>query len=347
MYERPRFVRSAELREACDKLPPGDTLHAFLARGFWKLHSLHHPAHKCAVFKQDLNYQWLHYTFDDAAAELFWANFDDHAGQQETNYRLDQQAAKKAGKGKTRHYRLAMPLHNLMQKAAGIEPNAWNFQVSHAAAKASVLFSTYMDEVFSCLDLLRRKAAAQPAAPNAGLVQQAAPGDRRRGKSALEMRLQATLSANVDSLLPPEDREVVLTMARAVCVSQKAQCMRHSDVRHLRPVIVLQLEPERLSNNSPRALRLLHLLGLGTAALSTNATGAKCVFFTKLPQERLEDEAVQASIRALKLAAPFQTAPLPVVLQHKKANQPEVVFPSCNDAAVAETMAATVRAISG
>lgn len=116
MYERPRFVRSAELREAYDKLPPGDTLRAFLARGFWKLHSPNHPAHRGAQFKQDLNYQWLHYTFDDAAAELFWANFDDHAGQQETNYRLGQQAAKKAGKGKTRHYRLPCPCATLCRK---------------------------------------------------------------------------------------------------------------------------------------------------------------------------------------------------------------------------------------
>lgn len=56
---------------------------------------------------------------------------------------------------------------------------------------------------------------------------------------------------------------------------------------------------------------------------------------------------MQASIRALNLGAPFQTAALPVVLQRKKANQPEAIYPFGSDAGVAEPMAATARAIAG
>lgn len=125
MYERPCFVRSTQLIEACDRIP-APTLHSHLAKTFWPIHCAHHPGHKLATFVKDLNYSWLHHRFTPEAAMSFWSNFDDHAGQQEENYRLDQQAAKRAGKGKTRHYRLALPLRNLMQSAAGTPPQRWS-----------------------------------------------------------------------------------------------------------------------------------------------------------------------------------------------------------------------------
>lgn len=82
---------------------------------------------------------------------------------------MDQQAAKKAGKWKTRHVRLALPLHNLMQVAAGTTPANWQYQIYEAAIQASVTFSTWMDEVFSKLDMLRSTAPgeARPPGPDA------------------------------------------------------------------------------------------------------------------------------------------------------------------------------------
>ena len=340
MYEHPRFVRSTELREACDKLPAELTLHQFLAKTFWPLHCVHHPAHKRAQFTQDLNYTWLHYSFAPEAAELFWENFDDHAGQQESNYRLDQQAAKKAGKGKTRHFRLALPLHNLLQKANDVQPENWDCRVSADAARASVLFSTYMDNVFACLDLIRRKPL--PAPPNAAEAP-GPPAERRRPKSALEHRLVETLQADAATLLQEPGRQIVVTMARAVCTSQKAQCMRHSDVHHLKPVIALNLPTDTLALNSPSAFRLLQILGLGAASLSTNSTGVKCMFFAKLPEEMLQHDLVQKSITALQLPSPFSTAAAAVVRQHKKANQADIVFPDATNPEQAAKMAAAAE----
>ena len=108
-------VRAAQLREACAAIR-GATLHSFLAHHFCNLHVAHHPAHPPKErFVRDLNYNWLQYTFAADAAVLFWKNFDERASEQEATYRSDQQAAKRAGKGKTRHFRLALPLHNLLQ----------------------------------------------------------------------------------------------------------------------------------------------------------------------------------------------------------------------------------------
>ena len=42
IYERPRFVRSSELQEACSRIP-AQSLHAHLATHFWALHCVHHP----------------------------------------------------------------------------------------------------------------------------------------------------------------------------------------------------------------------------------------------------------------------------------------------------------------
>ena len=116
--------------------------------------------------------------------------------------------------------------------------------------------------------------------------------------------------------------------------------MRHSDVHHLKPVIALNLPTDTLALNSPCAFRLLQILGLGAASLSTNATGVKCAFFAKLPEEMLQHALVQKSIAALQLPGPFSTASAAVVRQHKKANQADIVFPDATNPEQAAKMSA-------
>ena len=99
MYERPGFVPRCNWKNACQKLPAGSTVH--------ELFCFQTPA--------------------DSATEVqvrkrpsFSGNLlEEQAALQESNYMLDQQLARKAGKGKTRHVRFALPFHNLMQKVAG------------------------------------------------------------------------------------------------------------------------------------------------------------------------------------------------------------------------------------
>lgn len=43
-YERPRFVRSSELQEACARIAEA-SLHGYLAKHLWTLHCVHHPFH--------------------------------------------------------------------------------------------------------------------------------------------------------------------------------------------------------------------------------------------------------------------------------------------------------------
>ena len=142
---------------------PEGSLHAWLANLFWTLHCVHSPSHEQVRFVVDLGYRWLRYTFSDEAEELFWDSFDTHVGEQEAAYGHNQQAAKRAGKGKTRHFRLALPLHNLLQVGNGVSAGDWSFRVTEAAVRASVLLSTYMDAVFQKLDLPRLKASQAPS----------------------------------------------------------------------------------------------------------------------------------------------------------------------------------------
>ena len=120
MYDHPRFLRSAQLQDACARIPK-ETLHnGYLGKDFWQLHIAHAPAHHVQQFVKDLGYQWLHYSWSPEAAQSFWDNFDERASEQEPAYKAGKQAAKKAGKGKTRHYRLAVPLRNLAQACANV-----------------------------------------------------------------------------------------------------------------------------------------------------------------------------------------------------------------------------------
>ena len=60
-YDHPRFVRSAQLQEACLRIPAA-TLHDYLAKRLWPLHVMHHPHHPPAErFASDLNYKWVQY----------------------------------------------------------------------------------------------------------------------------------------------------------------------------------------------------------------------------------------------------------------------------------------------
>ncbi|CAJ1384732.1 unnamed protein product [Effrenium voratum] len=337
MYEHPRFVRSAQLREACSRIP-GDTLHGFLAKGLWELHARHHPGHESEQFAKDLNYSWLYYTWSEEAAALFWGNFDDKASEQEASYKLDQQAAKKAGKGKTRHYWLALPLHNLMQKCANVTAADWCTVIPVAAAQASVIFSQYMDDVFAHLDLLR--LPAPDAAPVAS-ASPSAPAVPVRPRTTHKQNLRSLLATtSVPSLLTEARLEPLVTMCHAVCVSQRLPCMRISDVGHLRPVLCLQLPTVDVNLHAPRALTLLHLLGLGALSLSTNATGAKTLWFVKRPREAVGHEALRDSLQLFEAAESFHTLPERELQTHRKQSQAEIVFSNLDDPAIRQSIAA-------
>ena len=121
MYDHPVFARSNVILEACQAIEE-DTLVEHIANSFWQLHLAHDPEHFPQAFKTFLNYPWRVYKLSEECAQLFWSNFDEKTGLQEEYYGIDQQAAKQAGKHKTKHARLAVPLHNLDQKARGVHP---------------------------------------------------------------------------------------------------------------------------------------------------------------------------------------------------------------------------------
>ena len=239
---------SSTSRSLCKKFPD-----RYLANVFWNIHVLHHPDHSPARMENDLNYKWLQNTFSNETSQLFWAHFDEQASEQELNYRVDQQAAKKTGKGKTKHFRLALPIHNLVQAFENKLLQEWNFQVSEAATKASQIFCCYMDDVFARLDLLRKVKPQAEATPDAP------PQKMPQAKSSLETYLREVLRASLENTLPMSEMNIVIQMASAICVSQKAPVMRHSDVHHMKAVIALNLSSDRLNQNSPVAFRLLHL----------------------------------------------------------------------------------------
>lgn len=332
IYERPRFVRSAQFQHACSQIP-ADTLHKFLAQHFWQLHCIHHPGHPPVErFVSDLNYKWIHYRWSPEAASLFWDNFDDRTSEQEAAYRVDQQAAKKAGKWKTRHFRLALPMRNLMQAAARTTAGDWIFDVSPAAAKASVLFSSWMDDVFERLDMLR--AIGVPDPPPIPYPRPAAPPadsltpDAFRALLALSHIpevLAPDLSLNVAHL-----RAIML----AVLVSTRRPIFRQTEVAHLRPVVGLGLPEPSLAHHALRALKVLQLLGCGVFTLSCNDRGSKVCWFTKCSREDWEHEALLPCKNALELPEDFAFCSWPrqQLQQSKQKGQAAITFPDFSDA---------------
>lgn len=336
MYERPRFLSSVDIRDACARIP-ADTLHVWLAKSFWPLHCVHTEGHKLAPFKRDLNYPWLAYKLSADAETAFWNQFDAMAQEQERHYGTDQQAAKRAGKNKTRHARLAVPLHNLVQKAAGVEPAAWSFDVSVNAAAASVLLSRYMDEVFAKLDLLRSRPGAAPAAaPAAGAASARPPVPGGRSPVSVQSAaVQAVLATNsLSSLLANSDMNAILIICRAVCESQKHPCFRIPDLSQLKAVKALNKPAAELGPLGQRAFKALDLLGLGVASLSTNTGGIKTVYFAKLPQERQQHPLVQQSLTLLRAQA-FHCLPQQATESCRHATQPVIQWPDLSDAATA------------
>ena len=325
VYDRPRFVRAAQLQAACERIPC-NTLHEFLAKHFWQLHCVHHPGHAPkARFVEDLNYKWLHYSWEPAAATLFWDNFDERAGEQEAAYRVDQQAAKKAGKWKTRHFRLALPLHNLSQACVQTSAENWQFEVSEAAAKASVVFSSWMDAVFSKLDLLR--GAAQSAGS-------AASGEPPPSQPSPRDDLRAVLGfTSIDTLLASGVHFPHLhTMMLAVLESTKKPLVRHVDVTHLPRVLALNLASPLGLRLGARTLKALSLLGFGTCTLSVNPTGTKVLWFTKVPDEDWPSETLNASRTALQIPPNgFNSWPRARMEQAKQKSQAQIIFPNTDD----------------
>ncbi|CAE7247622.1 unnamed protein product [Symbiodinium sp. CCMP2592] len=299
MYERPRFVRSEQLREACQLIPEG-TLHNWLAKLFWTLHCVHSPSHEQAHFHEDLGYRWLRYTFSDAAEVLFWDSFDTHVGEQEAAYGQNQQAAKRAGKGKTRHFRLALPLHNLLQGAEQVSAGDWSFRISEAAVQASVLLSKYMDFVFEKLDLPRLKA------------RQDLPGGRMPSAGDTPQAWQQVTS--VEALLPDAAAaRQVLEAARAICGSQNQLVMK--------------------------TFRFLALLGLGSTSVSINRGGSKVLYFTKQTTEAVAVRCFVESKRLLGEDVTYHTLPREQVLAARLTSQSDILLPDLTAEATVQTIA--------
>jgi hypothetical protein len=339
MYEHPRFVRSVQLRKACSKIPD-PTLHAHIAKLFWPLHCVHHPLHAPERFTTDLNYKWLIYRWSEDAAVAFWDNFDDRAGEQEAAYKNDQQAAKKAGKWKTRHFRLALPLHNLAQACASVPAAAWSTTVPKAAADASVLFSQYMDDVFAKLDLHR--LPARPPEPLAPQGAQPSPPPNQRQELARVLAL-----SQVPLVLAGATLSHVLVMIKPILQSQKAPNMRHTDVAHLKPVLALNLPTPDAHFHGLRAVVLLSLLGFGVVSQSTNATGIRVALFTKRPTDQLCHDNLRPARRILTLAndEAIHSKTHQEILQSRKQGQGEIVFPDLNTPVVAESCQRAAEAL--
>ena len=196
----------------------------------------------------------------------------------------------------------ALPLRNLLQKAAEVQAEAWSFVVSENAARASVLLSTFLDDTFAKLDILR------PASTGAGAA--GGGGGAARGQ-AVETATPATLQAISDPavlLTGVEDKSALLQVCRAICESQKLPCVRPSDVTGLKAVRSLNLPADKIQPLVLRSFRILHLLGLGVTSLSANMAGSKTLYFTKLPEELLaHPQVVQAMRSILDAAAPYRT----------------------------------------
>ena len=129
----------------------------------------------------------------------------------------------------------------------------------------------------------------------------------------------------------------------AVLASEKRPLLRNHDVLHLKPVLALNLQAAAGIYHSNRALKALSLLGFGVVTLSTNTSGTKVLWFTKIPSEDYASPALQRSRSALAIPEPngFISWNRAQILQNKQKNQEAIVYP---DLAAAEVQASIAAA---
>ena len=240
------------------------------------------------------------------------------------------------GRAKERHVTTGWQSHCTAQACAHVDAANWSTVVPDSAAKASVLFSSYMDEVFSKLDLLRQKLPDPAPSPSPAPAVQPRRDDLR----------QILSLTSVDRVLENLSFAHLQIMLIAVLRSQRLPVLRHTDILHLRQVTPLNLEPAVGLWTAAHAAKVMELLGLGTASVSNNATGVRVIFFTKRPQVDYAHAALQGVFAALQLdpGADVWSKPLQEIMACRKATQPEIVFSDLNSESTAASIASALQA---
>jgi hypothetical protein len=90
----------------------------------------------------------------------------------------------------------------------------------------------------------------------------------------------------------------------------------------------------------------LSLLGFGVVTLSTNTSGTKVRWFTKIPSEDYSNPALHRSRSALQIPEPngFTSWNRAQILQNKQKNQEAIVYPDLAAAEVQASIAAAATA---
>ena len=256
--------------------------------------------------------------------------------------KLTSRQQKKLASGKPGTFASHSHIHNLRQLAANASIETWDKKVSWEAAKASLLFSSWLDSVFAELDLHRKPAQPAPSpspAPSAASVPPVT--------SARDELRRILAFDTVEGVLsqPNINIQHLRTMMLAVLVSSRRPILRNTDVSHLRPVLALNLNVAASHLLAARALKLLALLGCGAVSLSVNVGGSKVLWFTKIASDDWNNAVLDATRIALQVPEDgFSSWARARILESKQKGQAEIVFPDLNHAAVQASLTAAVAA---
>ena len=135
-------------------------------------------------------------------------------------------------------------------------------------------------------------------------------------------------------------------MMPAVLESQKKPMLRNHDVLHLRPALALNL-------NNPSVLCTAHVpwkrwaFWASVLTPSTNSTGTKVLWFTKIPQDSWMHPCLAQSCAVLQVPAEngFVSWAREQILQSKQKGQAAIQFPDLNAADVAASIATAVQGL--
>ena len=295
MYSRPKFHRSAGIRQGNADINPDRTLPQDRANFFWTLHVMHEPV-LCGVhgFESQLKYPFRVYTLTEEAKVLFDEKFDHHTEQQEASHLVNHDEAKYHAKAKTKHMRFGFLFFlfdslRAMSAASGAAGGApWPQRVDDRALKVSIAIGAYFDRMDKLLAeffaQFTREEVGGPPEPGLGDSSQPRAGDA--ATPSVRAQLGAILSAGASVLqaLPDTSKSLLWDLAREMLM-KNARWVNMLDVAKLQTVKNLLHAMERRQKNEwlARAAALLARTGLGASSIANNSHGWATFHFIRRP----------------------------------------------------------------
>ena len=283
-YTRPVMKRAREIAAANTRIgnaKGSNHLEKLLVDRYFPIYQAHAQEHRDeGHFTFHLDYPFLNYDFaadaNNVAEVAFFRHFDQHAQLQEETYLVNHEQSKKHGKLKGKHLRHALNWQNLVNAWQPAEVAAWPTGITQMSLTAADLIGQHCEGVAA---VVQSFAAAQTASTSS-----VPGGPAEVVPRSIGGRISTMLATSTSDLLDAvtSNRKILLQFI-ALLLQMRTTWL---DSTRLRSHSFIR---DQFADGSAdetlllvlRALCVVHRLGLGVCAASTNTTGPKRLFLVK------------------------------------------------------------------